>query len=111
METAEKTIASTGEVGAVSMSPSASLLADLELLRKLLSELSTIASACRMYADQGSESAYDALRRCRHLVDQVEIKHDAELTGANMRAFQWSDIAHDLQIKLKANKWNTGDGK
>ena len=104
METAEKTIESTEEVGAVSMSPSTSLLADLELLRNFLSELSTIASACRLYADQCSESAYDALRRCRHLVDQIEIKHESELTEANIRAFQWSDIAHDLQIKLKANK-------
>jgi len=104
METAETTIDSTKEAGAVSMSPSTSLLADLELLRKFLSELSTIASACRMYADQGSESAYDALRRCRHLVDQIEIKHESELTEANTRAFQWSDIAHDLQIQLKANR-------
>jgi len=70
METDEPRNESTGEVGAVSMSPSTSLLASRAIARLAIATAMT--KAVRIYATDGKDAARDFIRdRCRSLVDEL----------------------------------------
>ena len=59
------------EIGESSI-PSTDLLAAIDGLRALLSDLSTVTRACGMYAEQtGSTSAIVALLKCRDYVETI----------------------------------------
>jgi len=74
METAEQTIESTDEVGAVSMSPSASLLADaIKEIKKLHCDLEDIAEVLNAQRPhRAGVIVVRALRASRKIVAEIE---------------------------------------
>ena len=72
METAEKTIASTGEVGAVSMSPSTSLLDVLGQIVKIAEDTPELSSS---YTDDDARASDQAVTDIRDIAIAAIEKH------------------------------------